>query len=97
MAVLKNKDGIELLVDCHCGCDDGIRFRIDRDDLDFYCAMSYTNGDFYRGQNETVWRVLCKKVKKIWAIIRNKDYYYSEIIMTKDEFEEFRKYINDVA
>lgn len=27
MAVLKNKDGRELYVDCCCGCDEGIRLN----------------------------------------------------------------------
>ena len=97
MAVLKNGDGTELLVDCSCGCNDGYRFRIDKDDFDYYCFMSYTNGAFYRDQDDTFWRVLRKKLKKIWAIIRNKDYYYGEVVMTKSDFEEFRKYINEVA
>lgn len=96
MAALKNKDGTEFLIDCCCGCDDGIRFRIDKEDFDYYCFMSYTNGNFYSEQNETVWGVLSKKLKKIWAIIRNKDFYYAEVFMTKDDFNEFREYINNI-
>lgn len=96
MAVLKNKDGTELLVDCCCGCNEGIRFRVDKNDFDYYCFMSYTNGNFYREQGDTFWRVLSKKLEKIWAIIRNKDFYYSEVVMTKDEFDEFREYINSI-
>lgn len=93
MAVLKNKDGKELYVDCCCGCDQGIRFKIDKmGDFDYYCCMTYTNGNFYNEQNTTMWY----KLKKIWAIIRNKDFYYSEIIMAKDEFDEFREYINGI-
>lgn len=97
MAVLKNTNGNELLVDCNCGCDTGIRFRIDRDDFDMYCFMSYTNGNFYTEQGMTVWGILCKKLQKIWAIIRNKDYYYSEIVLSKDDFETFREYVNSVG
>ena len=97
MAALKNKDGKELYIDCCCGCDEGIRFRIDQfDEFDYYCFMTYTNGHFYREQDDKLWRVFCKKLKKIWAIIRNKDFYYAEITMTKDEFNEFREYINSV-
>lgn len=95
MAALKNKDGTELYIDCLCGCDQGIRFRIDKDDLDYYCAMSYTNGNFYSEQRNT-FGVIREKIKKIWAIIRNKDYYYSDIEMTKEEFDEFREYINSI-
>ena len=99
MAVLKNVSGNELLVDCCCGCDEGIRLRIDPfDDNDYshYCFLSYTNGSFYREQSDTIFAVIYKKLKKIWAIIRNKDFYYAEITMTKDDFEEFKKYINEV-
>lgn len=96
MAVLKNKDNTEFLVDCNCGCNDGVRFRIDKEDYDYYCFMSYTNGNFYRDQDETLWKVFCKKLKKIWAIIRNKDFYYAEIMMNKDEFNEFKEYINNL-
>lgn len=98
MAVLKSKDGTELLVDCYCGCNDGIRFRVDKfdEDADYYCFMSYINGNWYRDQNNTMWKVLCKKLRKIWTIIRNKDFYYAEVIMNKAEFDEFREYINSI-
>ena len=97
MAALKNKDGTEMYIDCNCGCDSGIRFRIDKDDLDYYCFASYTNGKFYAEQTEGMWRVFCKKLKKILAIIRNKDFYYAEMFMTKEEFNEFKEYINSVG
>ena len=58
--------------------------------------MTYTNGNFYHAQGETMFRVFYKKLEKILAIIRNKDFYYSDIIMTKDEFNEFREYINSI-
>lgn len=97
MAALKNKDGKELYIDCCCGCNEGIRLKVDKDDdFDYYCFMTYTSGNFYKEQGETVFRVLSEKLKKIWAIIRNKDFYYSEVVMTKDDFDEFREYINNI-
>ena len=96
MAVLKNQDGTEILVDCNCGCDKGVRIRICNDDYDFYCFMSYTNGQFFTEQGDTLWHVFTKKLKKIWAIIRNKDYYYHEVMMSKDEFNMFKEYINNI-
>lgn len=96
MSTLKNKDNTELFIDCNCGCNEGIRFRIDKEDYDYYCFMTYTNGNFYRDQDDTLWKVFYKKLKKIWAIIRNKDFYYAEIFMNKNEFEEFKEYINEL-
>lgn len=57
--------------------------------------MSYTSADFYK--NQTTWFSRLKlKLQKIWAIIRDKDFYYSEVCMTKEEFQDFKKIINDV-
>lgn len=92
MAALKNKDGTHLYIDCNCGCGEGIRFVIDREDYDYYCLAAYTNGNFYTEQGGT----LRNKLKKIWAIIRNNDYYYSDIIMTQDDFNAFKEYINSI-
>ena len=92
MATLKSKDGKHLYIDCMCGCDDGIKFVINKYDDDYYCFMTYTSGNFYSEQRR-IWR---NKLKKIWAIIRNKDFYYSEVIMTKDDFTEFKEYINNI-
>ena len=96
MAVFKNKGGTDLFIDCMCGCDQGIRFKIDKDDLDYYCFMTYTNGSYYSERRETFWRVFYRKLKKIWSVVANKDFYYSDIIMTKEEFEEFKEYINSI-
>lgn len=95
MAVLKSKDEKNLVVTCKCGCDEAVRLQIDKEDYDYYCMVSFMNGNFYAEQYGCL-QVFCKKIKKIWAIIRNKDYYYSDIIMTKDEFEEFKEYINSI-
>lgn len=92
MAVLKSKDGKELIVSCKCGCDEGVRIQIDKEDYDMYAILTYLSGHFYTEQGG-LWR---KKLKKIWAIIRNKDFYYSDIIMTKDDFAEFKEYINSI-
>ena len=96
MAMLRSQNGNNLFIDCDCGCDEGIRFRIDKDDYDYYVFMTYTNGKFYGEQEETFWQVFRKKLKKIWAIVRNKDLYYSEVCMSKNDFAEFREYINSI-
>ena len=95
MAIMKSKDGKNLVVDCDCGCDEGFRIRV-KEDYDSFVFLSYLNGNFYRDQNEKFWRVFCKKCKKIWRIIRNKDYMYSEIIMNKNDFKEFQEYIKNI-
>ena len=89
MANLKTKDNSELTALCKCGCDEGIRIKIDTEFGD-YAYMTYLSGNFYKEQNG-----FFKKLKKIWNIIRNKDFYYSEIIMSKEDFEEYKAWINE--
>ena len=89
MAVFKNFKDDELIVSCKCGCDEGIHFKIhDYEDGD-YAFLAYTNGNFYTQQ-----RSFFEKLKKIWAIICNKDFYYSDIVLTKDDFKEFKEWVN---
>lgn len=96
MAVLRDLKGTEMYLDCACGCGDGVRIRFDKNDYDYYCLMTYTNSVFQQTQSNTFWRRLRRKLTKIWAIIRGKDFYYSEIMMAKDEFEEFKRYIDEI-
>lgn len=96
MSVMRSKDGNNLVVDCKCGCDNGIRIRVDKEDEDMYFFLSYTSGNFYSEQGDKLWGVIYRKLKKIWSIIRNKDYHYSDICMTKDEFKEFQTYIASI-
>jgi hypothetical protein len=96
MAVLFNKDKTEMIVSCKCGCEESVHIRIDAEYPDYYAIWTYMNGSFYTDWKGRVFKTICRKLKKIWAIIRNKDYYYSDIIMSKVEFEEFREFINSV-
>lgn len=92
VAVLKSGDGKELIVSCRCGCDEGIHIKIDESYEDF-AYQAFTNGNFYKEQYGA-FGILKVKFKKIWAIIRNKDYYYSDIVMSREDFHEFKKWIN---
>lgn len=93
MAILKSKDEKEMILTCDCGCDDGIHFQIDKDsESDLFFCMTYLSANWYKEQQHTFWQ----KLKKIAAIIRGKDYYYSEICMTKEQFQEFQTYINQI-
>lgn len=89
MAFLENFEGNELVINCMCGCDEGINLTVNNEDENMYAIMTYTNGKFYSEQHYGfIW-----KLRKIWAIITNQDYCYSDIYMTKDEFEKFKEWI----
>ena len=46
MAVLKVSDNSEMIISCKCGCDDGLRIKIEKDEED-YCFMTYLSGNWY--------------------------------------------------
>lgn len=96
MSVFFNKDNDELVVTCGCGWEDHaahIKILHDKEDDDF-CYLTYLNGNFYKEQNQKISEVFKRKLRKIWAIVVNKDYYYSDIIMSRKEFEQFKEFIN---
>lgn len=93
MAVLKSKNDKELIISCRCGCDEGVHIKISNDGDDYYAYQCFTNGNFYKEQYGML-SSLNRKLKKIWAIIRNKDYYYSDIAMSREDFQEFKEWVN---
>lgn len=99
MSVLRSKNNKELLVTCECGCEEGLHIiKVEPDECDEGVVyLSYISGNFYKEQDSTFWRVFKKKLKKIVAIICNKDFYYSDIRMTKEDFQEFKDYINQIG
>ncbi len=93
VSVFKTTDNNELILSCSCGCDEGLRINIDVDTDDekgIYCYQTYLSANWYKEQG-SFW----KKLKKIWCIIINKDYYYSEICLTKKDWETYKKWIDE--
>lgn len=93
MALLLSNDNKELIVTCDCGCENGFYIRIDDLGDNYFAFLSYMNGNFYTDQ-KGFFSIFLNKLRKIWAVIANKDYYYSDVVMSKDDFEKFKEYIN---
>ncbi len=96
MSIMMSKDKKELIVTCSCGCDDGVHIiKANSDEYDGSVAyLSYISGNFYKEQENILFGVFKNKLKKILAIIRNKDFYYSDVRMSKEDFQQFKDYIN---
>lgn len=89
MSILKSDDDKEMILLCECGCDEGIRVKIDIDE-EIYCYQTYMSGNWYKEQGG----LICK-FKKIWKVLRNKDFYYSELVLSKQDWEDYKKWINE--
>jgi hypothetical protein len=96
MAIMVSEDKKELIVTCECGCEDIVHIKVNDEDKsnDCYGFITYANGNFYCEQENSFLCVLKRKIKKIWAIICNKDYCYSEILMSYEDFQRLKEYIN---
>lgn len=96
MSVMISEYKKELIATCECGCHDAIHIRVDDidKDYDYYAIQTYMNGNWCRDQDDRILRCIGRKLKKIWAIIRNKDYYYSELTMSCEDFQKYKEYIN---
>lgn len=95
MAVLMTKDKKEIIVTCNCGCKSSVNIQIDdMEDMESYAFLCFLKDNFYTEYNNNPWRAFKVKMRKIWHILRGKDYCYSDTIMTKKDYEEFKKYIN---
>ena len=90
MAVLKNFDGNELCVNCTWCCDEEIHIKIDKYNTFHYALLAFTNGKILDAYDFG----FIKKLKKIWAIIFNREFYYADICMTENEFHQFKTWIN---
>lgn len=96
MSVLKDKGNKELIVSCECNCCDSIHIKVESEEYDdnYFAFVTYMNGNWYRDQNNKIIHTIAIKLKKIWAIIRNKDFYYSEIMMSREDFSDFKEFMN---
>lgn len=86
--VLRNKNETKILLTCSCTCGEGV--VIDYDFADKEVVISAINSNWYRDQYG-VFDIFKKKLSRIWNIICGKDYQYSEIIISMDEWHEFLK------
>lgn len=88
-----NKD-INVL--CSCGCSDGfsIKFRFEYDDDDLVFISTLTSG-FYSQQCSFINRIK-RRIKAAWFMLRGKEFYLHEIVLTKEQWGEFVKTVNEV-
>lgn len=79
-----------MIVTCKCGCG-AVHLTIDtEEDDDYYAYQCFMKSNFYDEQYGMLGKLM-DKLKKIWKIIRNKDYYYSDIVMNKEDFEQLKE------
>lgn len=94
--IYTNKTTNEFIVNCNCGCSDGMEFKFTSDDEINQYYIDLIASKFYTEQN-TGWARFKWTVKKIWKIVRGKDFYYSEIILNEERWNEFKTAVNMIG
>lgn len=75
---------------CTCGCGNGIILKAERVDND--TSLQLVSDNFYIVQNKGKMS-LKEKIKRIWHIIIGKEYCYFDIMIHKDELQEFKEFV----
>ena len=78
---------------CSCGCDDGVLLKAEIDDWEIV-ELSLVSDSFYTHQKNIM--SFKEKCKRIWKIIRNKEYKYFYIIINKDDMKEFKDFVANI-
>jgi hypothetical protein len=91
------KDSKEQVFFCKCGCHNGICFKFDYDEeYTPTLNISLVNDLFYINQLGFFKRFI-EKLKKIYCIIFNKEYYYFDIVIEDEEINRLKEVIKSIG
>lgn len=93
----KDKHTKVVIVNCNCGCDEAIQIKklvYDvKDDDEYY--LSILAGEFGSTQRG-IFRTIGHRIKLAWKMLRGKEYLLTEIVMTKEELDEYKKVLKEL-
>ena len=90
--IMTNKEKDSLTLYCSCGVSDGVLLRTDTfGGLD----IALVSDIFYTSQKSR-WDIFKEKCKRIWFIIRNKEYSYFDILVEPEDMKEFKEFVNKI-
>lgn len=93
--VYKTENCNSLIVNCSCRCGDGLEFTISNFNNVAEVWMTQTTYS-WNTENTTFWNRFKLKLKRLWSVLCNREYYYTEIILSKDDFSTFVEYVNEM-
>lgn len=89
-----NKTGTSGTLYSSYGCDNGVALRVTHDPL-FGYEIALVNDMFYTEQR-TIMSRLIEKCKRIWCILRNKEYRYFNILIDERDMDDFKEFIKSL-
>jgi hypothetical protein len=92
--VFTNKKEDELIVTCKCGCGEGLHWQAgtwDDEGEEYY--ISLVESSWYDKQDSR----LKSYIKRLWKALRGKEYHFTELILKKDDVEEFAMFLGKLT
>lgn len=89
--IFTNKNDDELIVTCNCSCGYGLHWKAGTwDDEDEKYYLSLIEMSWYAKQDSR----LKLYFKRLWKALRGKEYHLTEMILKKEDVEEFAAFLN---
>jgi hypothetical protein len=89
------KDSNKFYLECDCG-HGMIKIEIDKDDeYGIYAYIDYLEPVFYTKQ-DGIWNIIKERFYLAWKMLTGKQYVLYELVLNKEKFEEYRKFINKI-
>lgn len=85
----------DLHIHCTCGCGNGfqIMFRFEEDEN--YAYIDTLTSGFYSEQRG-IWDTIKRRIKAAWFMLRGQEYRLHEVVLSKDQWNEFVETANKV-
>lgn len=97
MSVLTNKDKNEIVITCSCGCKNGVHLEVRKsDDKDDDIAFLSLVSDKFYSEQENFFRRFAEKIRRIWYVLRNKEYTYFEVCLKEKDIQEFKDFVSAI-
>lgn len=91
------KDTRVVIVNCNCGCDEAIqikRFVFEDESINDEYYLSVLAGTFGERQRG-IFKIIGHRLKLAVKMLLGKEYLLSEIVLSKDEFEELKNKLKE--
>ncbi|HCW04390.1 MAG TPA: hypothetical protein DGK91_07625 [Clostridium sp.] len=93
---MKNTKTNSVFIQCDCGClclEVGKFWENEPEDKTLYMSSWIT---MFHANQEGFWSRLKTRVKLLWKVLVGGDYFLHELIISGDDVEELRDYLNKV-
>lgn len=80
----------EYVTFCKCGCGEGIVLKADKEIGEL--SLQFVSDNFYVMQSKGKMSFK-ERIKRIWYIITGKEYCYFDVLIDKDELQEFKDFV----